>query len=72
MLARLTPPLPRGVERRHVTFEDGVEAERDELFLPGTALTEVARKGPAASAARIVYPADGQIIAVDGGRSISL
>lgn len=59
------PTLPRGVERRHVTFEEAVEAERDELFLPGTALTEVVRKAPAVSTARIVYPADGQIIAVD-------
>ena len=64
-VASAAPPLPRGVERRHITFDDGIEAERDELFLPGTALTEVARKAPAISATRIVYPADGQIIAVD-------
>lgn len=59
------PALPRGVERHHVTFDDGIEAERDELFLPGTALSEVVRKAPALGATRIVYPADGQIIAVD-------
>jgi penicillin-binding protein 1C len=59
------PPLPRALERQRIRFEDGVEAERDELFLAGTAMSSIARKPQARMETRIMYPSDGQIIAVD-------
>jgi penicillin-binding protein 1C len=49
----------------HVTFADALEAERDEWFLAGTAMPLVAAKGDAPQRPSIVYPAHGQIIAVD-------
>jgi penicillin-binding protein 1C len=58
------PPAPPGLERTVVTFAAGLEP-REEWFLPGTAIDEVLEKTSAASEASIVYPADGQIIAVD-------
>ncbi|MCC7548820.1 MAG: penicillin-binding protein 1C [Burkholderiales bacterium] len=62
-----TPPaLPGGVERVHVVFEGVPEPEREELFLSGTEAARVVYKaGAAAAQARIVYPADGQIVALD-------
>ncbi|HZP88879.1 MAG TPA: penicillin-binding protein 1C [Burkholderiales bacterium] len=61
----IQPPPPRMLERTGVTFEDGIEADRQEWFLPHTALTTVVAKGAAAEPAHILYPADGQIIAID-------
>jgi penicillin-binding protein 1C len=62
-----TPPAaPAGIERVRVTFDAGLEPEREELFLAGTELERVVYKGNAAAVqARIVYPAHGQIIALD-------
>jgi len=62
-----TPPTPpEGVERVHVSFDAALEPEREELFLAGTELPRVIYKGSsAAMQARIVYPADGQIVALD-------
>ncbi len=59
------PPEPAGLEHVQVTYEGGLEPDREELFLPGTALARVAYKGQAPAHAAIVYPANGQIIAVD-------
>ena len=59
------PAAPPELERMTVTFGDELEPPREELFLPGTAVSQMLPKAPASGAASIVYPADGQIIAVD-------
>jgi penicillin-binding protein 1C len=59
------PHDPPGVERVPVTFEAALEPDREELFLPGTAMHRVVHKGQDGGHAAIVYPASGQIIAVD-------
>jgi len=60
------PQAPPGVLRTRVVFEGVPEAEREELFLPGTESARIVYKGGSATArARIVYPADGQIVALD-------
>ena len=59
------PAVPPGLERALVTFGPNLEPPREEWFLPGTAVTEVLEKTSASAAASIVYPADGQIIALD-------
>jgi penicillin-binding protein 1C len=59
------PNAPPGVERAHVVFDGELEAERDEVFLTGTAVQRVTAKGDAPARPSIVYPANGQIIAVD-------
>ena len=65
-LPSVPPPAPPGLVRTRVVFEGVPEADRDELFLPGTETTRIVYKGGTASArARIVYPADGQIVALD-------
>jgi penicillin-binding protein 1C len=62
--AGVPTPAP-GVETAQVSFEPPVEAPRDELFLAGTAIDRVAAKDPEQTHATIVYPGEGQIIAVD-------
>ena len=57
--------VPPGLERTLVTFGPNLEPPREEWFLPGTAVTEMLEKTSASAAASIVYPADGQIIALD-------
>ncbi len=59
------PPLapPAGVERRPVTF-GGHEPPRGEWFVAGTAMTRFAPRGQG-RAARIHYPAEGMILALD-------
>jgi penicillin-binding protein 1C len=59
------PAAPAGVERVPVTFAAELEAPREELFLAGTAFSLVEFKGSAAAGTTIVYPARGQIIALD-------
>jgi len=60
-----TPPRPpEGVVARRVVFEEDVEPPRTEWFLAGTERDAVAL-APAARAARISYPAGGEIIAID-------
>jgi penicillin-binding protein 1C len=59
------PADPPSVLRTSITFEAGLEPDREELFLPGTQLTRVAPKGGPAQAAVILYPARGQVIAID-------
>jgi penicillin-binding protein 1C len=59
------PSDPPGVERIPIVFEAALEPDREELFLPGTAMQRVVHKGHDGGHAAIVYPASGQIIAVD-------
>ncbi len=60
-----TPPrTPQGVVAQRVAFADGIEAPRTEWFLAGTEREAVAL-APASGTARIVYPAGGEIIAID-------
>lgn len=59
------PPPPPGTESLQVTFEGTAEAPRTEWFVTGTAEASVSAKPETAQRARIVYPAPGQIIAVD-------
>lgn len=59
------PARPADVVVQHVRFVPEIEAERDELFLAGTEVAEVHVKPPLPAAARIVYPGEGTIIALD-------
>jgi penicillin-binding protein 1C len=59
------PPRPAEVVAQQVRFVPAIEAEREELFLRGTELAEIVVKPVLPAAARIVYPADGTVIAVD-------
>jgi len=59
------PQAPPGLERATVTFDGGLEPQREDWFLAGTVVTEVAPKPPGPGRAAILYPADGQIIAID-------
>ena len=59
------PPEPPGIERALVAFDAAPEPEREELFLTGTALNRVTPKDASPARAEIVYPASGQVIAVD-------
>ena len=61
----VAPPRPPDVLLQRVRFVPEVEAARDELFLRGTDVAEVAIKHPAGALARIAYPGDGAILAVD-------
>ena len=58
-------PPPPGIETLHVAFDPPVEAPRAELFLSGTAVELVEAKAPEQTHPGIVYPGQGQIIAVD-------
>jgi len=60
-----TPVPPAGVETLQVTFDPPVEAPRDELFLVGTAVERIVAKTPERTHPTILYPGQGQIIAVD-------
>ncbi len=57
--------LPPGVVHRRVAFAPAIEPPRDELFLPGTALTRIAVTSPAEARPRLLSPADGTVIALD-------
>lgn len=61
------PAAPAGVERAALTFADGLEPAREEVFLTGTAITRVSVGAPAArpSAPVIANPADGTVFALD-------
>jgi penicillin-binding protein 1C len=59
------PPAPPGLTHTTVTFDGALEPQRDEWFLAGTEVSQVVAKTPGPGRASIVYPADGQIIAVD-------
>jgi penicillin-binding protein 1C len=65
------PTPPAGLARVHTEFGNGLEAARDEWFIPGTEQTRMAlRDAPARLAAadrpaRITAPAAGTIVALD-------
>jgi len=59
------PPRPAEVVAQPVRFVPAIEAEREELFLRGTEVGEIVLKPTLPAAARIVYPGDGTIIALD-------
>jgi penicillin-binding protein 1C len=60
----LPPALPAGIVRSRIRFEPAVEPARDEVFLAGTQ-SDVIRTAAAQALARISYPADGSILALD-------
>ncbi|MCE1240271.1 MAG: penicillin-binding protein 1C [Azonexaceae bacterium] len=58
------PSAPAGVVRTTIRFEPALEPPRSEWFLAGTQLNVIRRAGGEALA-RIAYPADGSVIALD-------
>lgn len=61
----LPPARPPSVTAQSVRYVPPIEAAREELFLRGTETSEVVLKPALPAAARIVYPGDGTIIALD-------
>jgi penicillin-binding protein 1C len=59
------PSEPAGVHRAAITFAGGLEPDREELFVPGTELQRIVPKSASAGSGVIVYPAAGQVIAID-------
>jgi penicillin-binding protein 1C len=59
------PAMPAGVLARQIDFQPAVEAPRRELFMAGTETARVEIVGGAARTAKIRYPGDGDIIAID-------
>jgi penicillin-binding protein 1C len=59
------PAAPGSVVLRQVRFNDVAEASRPEWFLRGTEVAVVERAAVADRGARIAYPGDGLIVAVD-------
>ena len=58
------PAVPTGVVSRHIRFDPAGEPARDEWFIAGTE-TSVVRAASSSALARISYPAEGSIIALD-------
>lgn len=59
-------PRPhRGVVQARLTFDGNIEADREELFLPGTETTRVTAKLAQTIRTTIAYPGDGTLIALD-------
>lgn len=59
------PAPPSGLVRTTVRFRPAIEPPREELFVPGSVLSEIALAPAQARPPRIVSPADGTIIAPD-------
>ncbi|WP_367394681.1 penicillin-binding protein 1C [Cupriavidus sp. Agwp_2] len=62
------PDMPAGVQRVALSFDDGLEPAREEVFLAGTAMTRVSVGKPAAAASTspvIASPANGTVFALD-------
>ena len=59
------PKLPLGVERARVRFDPGLEPEREEFFLAGTANPRIKLKDGGSDRPRFLYPARGAILALD-------
>lgn len=57
--------LPDGIDQRHISFSDGIEASRNELFLKGTAQDKIIRARSDQIQTKIIYPKSGMIVAVD-------
>jgi penicillin-binding protein 1C len=58
------PNAPAGVVKTHIRFEPSREPARDEWFIAGSE-TPVIRAATASALARIAYPAEGSVIALD-------
>ncbi len=63
-LASIAPAAPAGLQQRRIRFEPAHEPARSEWFIAGTAMA-VVRGASAAKLARIAYPSDGSILALD-------
>jgi penicillin-binding protein 1C len=59
------PGAPEGVVRQAVVFEPALEASRQEWFVRGTENARVELVQPQQRSARILYPADGALLALD-------
>lgn len=59
------PPRPAGVVAQRLRFVPPIEPDRDELFLRGTEVAEVALAPLVGAGVRILYPGNGAILAVD-------
>ena len=59
------PARPAGVVSETVQFDENVEPAREELFIPGTETRRIASKRGPAARARIAYPSDGTLVAID-------
>ena len=60
------PRPPKGLVRRSVRFQEGIEIVRQDWFLTGTEPDQViAWRSPSQTAIHITYPTDGSIIALD-------
>ncbi len=57
--------LPADVQRGRVSFTPAIEPAREELFLPGTALSHIAVTAARDASPRLISPADGSVIAID-------
>jgi penicillin-binding protein 1C len=58
-------PSPAAVVRTQVSFLPAVEPAREELFVRGTAMTQIELNSGRARPPRITYPGNGMVIAVD-------
>lgn len=63
-LASPPPSPPPGLTRRRIRFDPPREPERQEWFLAGTEMA-VVRQAQASQLARIAYPGEGSILALD-------
>ncbi|MFD2365976.1 penicillin-binding protein 1C [Pseudoduganella sp. GCM10020061] len=59
------PAAPPGVVKQSVSFDPALEPPREEAFLAGTATAVVALVTPQQRNPRILYPADGALLALD-------
>lgn len=59
------PPAPPGIVRQAVSYAPEVEPARSEWFVRGTATTRVEAAPSSARAARIEYPSENAILAID-------
>ncbi|MCP3730456.1 penicillin-binding protein 1C [Sphingomonas sp. MG17] len=58
-------PMPRGIEARTISFENGIEQPRREYFLAGTGMTRIAAAPALSRRAKIVSPVSGSVYALD-------
>ena len=63
-IASRPPPAPPGIISQPIRFDPAREPARDEWFIAGTQ-TSVVRAASSSALARISYPAEGSIIALD-------
>jgi penicillin-binding protein 1C len=63
------PAMPPGVSRRRVSFDEGIEPDRSDVFIGDTGVDRVRLGAPLmlaeAAALRIAQPVDGTILALD-------